>query len=135
MTTVTDIGMRRWTWYQRAHVCYVYLSDIGPAQSDNGITTKNIDLTKNVDGQHTQSDWFRRGWTLQELLGASAFCPHFVVRMLLTCQPPTILSFSPVTGAPSAPCAKAISVGTASSRSGCRGIPASPSNSLMERPD
>jgi len=41
-------------WYERAQVCYAYLEDVGK--------------------QHTalkNSRWFRRGWTLQELLAPS----------------------------------------------------------------
>ena len=44
-------------WYQRAEVCYAYLSDVdlqGTAHLDSSI----------IHG----SRWFTRGWTLQELL-------------------------------------------------------------------
>ncbi|KAL8993961.1 MAG: hypothetical protein Q9169_005951 [Polycauliona sp. 2 TL-2023] len=54
-----------YTWYHRATVCYVYLSDLsfspdkcGPSGSRNGIF---LDLFKGCR-------WFTRGWTLQELL-------------------------------------------------------------------
>ncbi|CAF9923624.1 hypothetical protein IMSHALPRED_005974 [Imshaugia aleurites] len=40
-------------WYERAQVCYVYLADVSAAI---------------VDWQFRTSRWFRRGWTLQELL-------------------------------------------------------------------
>ncbi|KAH8656100.1 heterokaryon incompatibility protein-domain-containing protein, partial [Tricladium varicosporioides] len=44
-------------WYQKAEVCYVYLSDVHPEVND--------DLGKLVI---QESIWFKRGWTLQELL-------------------------------------------------------------------
>lgn len=44
-------------WYQKAEVCYVYLSDVGFGALD---PTKFSPLA--------DSRWFTRGWTLQELL-------------------------------------------------------------------
>jgi hypothetical protein len=44
-------------WYQRASRCYAYLSDV-PAGDDPGKPTSNFRTSR----------WFRRGWTLQELL-------------------------------------------------------------------
>ena len=41
-------------WYQRAEICYVYLSDV------------ESDQKKSSDFHNSR--WFRRGWTLQELL-------------------------------------------------------------------
>ncbi|KAL8692672.1 MAG: hypothetical protein Q9218_002345 [Villophora microphyllina] len=44
-------------WYEQSHVCYVYLADFS--------------LQKALDGRgmaFCYSRWFRRGWTLQELL-------------------------------------------------------------------
>jgi hypothetical protein len=49
-------------WYQNAAKCYVYLSDV-----ENN--TPEVDS----DSAFKQSRWFRRGWTLQELLA-----PHSV---------------------------------------------------------
>ncbi|KAI9148849.1 Vegetative incompatibility protein [Paramyrothecium foliicola] len=44
-------------WYERAAVCYVYLSDVAGNQNPR------------EEGSSFQSSrWFRRGWTLQELL-------------------------------------------------------------------
>ena len=40
-------------WYERAEVCYAYLSDVAV-----GFPKKNFE----------KSVWFDRGWTLQELL-------------------------------------------------------------------
>ncbi|KAH6683868.1 heterokaryon incompatibility protein-domain-containing protein, partial [Halenospora varia] len=46
-------------WYQNAHVCYVYLSDVtpGPGQAHS-----------QEESSFSQSKWFSRGWTLQELI-------------------------------------------------------------------
>ncbi|RYP81635.1 hypothetical protein DL770_005843 [Monosporascus sp. CRB-9-2] len=44
-------------WYRRASVCYAYLSDV---PSD--------DYPRNHGSKFRTSRWFRRGWTLQELL-------------------------------------------------------------------
>ena len=47
-----------YSWYKKAKVCYVYLSDI--AWND-----RDIESSKAL---FTQSSWFTRGWTLQELI-------------------------------------------------------------------
>ncbi|KAK5651444.1 hypothetical protein OQA88_12451 [Cercophora sp. LCS_1] len=44
-------------WYQRAEVCYAYLSDV-----------HSIDDPDAEGSQFRRSKWFTRGWTLQELL-------------------------------------------------------------------
>ena len=44
-------------WYQRAAVCYAYLSDVA-ADADAGATMRRVRASR----------WFMRGWTLQELL-------------------------------------------------------------------
>ena len=49
-----------YTWYGNAQECYAYLADVGVTISRNGKTLP----AKTLD----QSDWFTRGWTLQELL-------------------------------------------------------------------
>ena len=44
-------------WYQDSHICYVYLADFV------------LEKAKHKEGvEFRQSRWFRRGWTLQELL-------------------------------------------------------------------
>ncbi|KAE9364800.1 HET-domain-containing protein [Stipitochalara longipes BDJ] len=43
-------------WYQKANVCYVYLSDVSETYAE---------------GELKHSAWFKRGWTLQELLAPS----------------------------------------------------------------
>jgi hypothetical protein len=47
-------------WYRNAKRCYVYLSDI----SSTGPGLRDIDLPR--------SRWFKRGWTLQELLAPAS---------------------------------------------------------------
>jgi hypothetical protein len=49
-------------WYQNAAKCYVYLSDVENNASEGG-----------SESAFKQSRWFKRGWTLQELLA-----PHSV---------------------------------------------------------
>ncbi|OWY50036.1 HET-like protein [Alternaria alternata] len=44
-------------WYQNARRCYVFLSDV-----------ENSTLEGNGESAFKQSRWFKRGWTLQELL-------------------------------------------------------------------
>ncbi|KPI35174.1 Vegetative incompatibility protein HET-E-1 [Cyphellophora attinorum] len=50
-------------WYQNAAFCYIYLSDVSTAASD-GQNNKY----RNWENDFKRSRWFRRGWTLQELL-------------------------------------------------------------------
>lgn len=50
-------------WYERAEVCYAYLSDVPSASAD----------PLNVASTFRLSKWFTRGWTLQELLA-----PYYV---------------------------------------------------------
>jgi hypothetical protein len=48
------------TWYRRARICYAFLEDVSPDADphDSG-------------GEFIHSEWFTRGWTLQELLAPS----------------------------------------------------------------
>ncbi|PQE10546.1 hypothetical protein CJF31_00009284 [Rutstroemia sp. NJR-2017a BVV2] len=55
-------------WYKRATKCYVYLSDVQ-------VTDKTIDIQAfRTLGEPAfrQSRWFKRGWTLQELLAPAS---------------------------------------------------------------
>lgn len=47
-------------WYQRAAICYAFLSDVPGGISKHGHIEK--------DSHFRKSKWFTRGWTLQELL-------------------------------------------------------------------
>lgn len=51
-------------WYQGAAKCYVYLADVTIDQS-RGTTLECLQLWRQ---QFRESRWFRRGWTLQELV-------------------------------------------------------------------
>ncbi|KAK4580400.1 hypothetical protein LTR86_000603 [Recurvomyces mirabilis] len=55
-------------WYKSAKCCYAYLWDIDPTCPD--LSERSIDTTQ--PGHHLQtfldSDWFTRGWTLQEMI-------------------------------------------------------------------
>jgi hypothetical protein len=48
-------------WYRNAAKCYVYLSDISTAKRDRSSRPR-------WESSFSQSRWFTRGWTLQELL-------------------------------------------------------------------
>ena len=47
-------------WYQDSGVCYVYLADVPPNTVDH--------RTGAIGLKFSESRWFTRGWTLQELL-------------------------------------------------------------------
>lgn len=51
-------------WYQRAAKCYVYLSDVEVPEEVDDPQTFRITW----DDAFRRSRWFKRGWTLQELL-------------------------------------------------------------------
>lgn len=48
-------------WYSRARVCLAYLADVCPLSAGGKAVVSDLE----------QSEWFRRGWTLQELLAPS----------------------------------------------------------------
>lgn len=50
-----------WTCYERAELCYAYLSDVPPETA-----------IYDDDSAFCKSRWFTRGWTLQELLAPSS---------------------------------------------------------------
>lgn len=56
-TELNESLIRMFSWYAGAQVCYVYMTDVD---------TRRRDLS--VQDQFRQSRWFKRGWTLQELL-------------------------------------------------------------------
>ncbi|OBZ78354.1 hypothetical protein A0H81_02790 [Grifola frondosa] len=45
------------SWYRKSEVCYAYLDDVDPQTT-----------TYSHYGEFKRSEWFRRGWTLQELI-------------------------------------------------------------------
>ncbi|KAL8991654.1 MAG: hypothetical protein Q9169_007777 [Polycauliona sp. 2 TL-2023] len=51
-------------WYQKSAKCYVYMSDVS-------MVAGNGDSDATVIDEFRSSRWFRRGWTLQELLAPS----------------------------------------------------------------
>ncbi|CAK7221339.1 hypothetical protein SCUCBS95973_004461 [Sporothrix curviconia] len=58
--SAVELGMAinsMYRWYREAAVCYVYMADV-PA--DEGVLDEG--------GAFSQSRWFKRGWTLQEML-------------------------------------------------------------------
>lgn len=47
-------------WYQDASICYAYLGDV--------TAPRGTDPTSSSDSSFEHSQWFKRGWTLQELI-------------------------------------------------------------------
>lgn len=52
-----------YNWYQKSDVCFAYLADLDPGHFKEGSV-----FTANVETLFRSSRWFRRGWTLQELI-------------------------------------------------------------------
>lgn len=55
-------------WYEKADKCYVYLSDV----STSGCSTNLASSLITWDVAFRKSRWFRRGWTLQELIAPAS---------------------------------------------------------------
>ncbi|KAF4451313.1 HET-domain-containing protein [Fusarium austroafricanum] len=60
-------------WYQRASICYAYLSDVpehSPTLTDirNDRQLTEPEMTEILRSDFARSRWFTRGWTLQELI-------------------------------------------------------------------
>jgi ankyrin repeat protein len=55
-------------WYQRAEICYVYLSDV--SMSRDATNPRSLETTWHKEFRG--STWFRRGWTLQELIAPAS---------------------------------------------------------------
>ncbi|RFU30044.1 hypothetical protein B7463_g6282, partial [Scytalidium lignicola] len=53
-------------WYQKSIVCYAYLADV-PHMPPNATD----DQTRSISPEFLESKWFKRGWTLQELIAPS----------------------------------------------------------------
>jgi hypothetical protein len=63
-TELTEAINSMFRWYRNAVKCYVYLSDV--STSAIGVSAENCQSAWEAD--FCKSRWFRRGWTLQELL-------------------------------------------------------------------
>ncbi len=50
-------------WYRDARICFAYLADV---DSQNNSIPEAV-----VEDQILKSEWFRRSWTLQEMLASS----------------------------------------------------------------
>jgi Heterokaryon incompatibility protein (HET) len=61
-TELTEAINSMFKWYRQATQCYVYLSDV----------PDDKDPTSTVESALPSSRWFRRGWTLQELIAPSS---------------------------------------------------------------
>ncbi|KAI1387817.1 HET-domain-containing protein [Hypoxylon trugodes] len=64
---LTEAINSMYNWYCDSSVCYAYLADVG----DTGCLRKGLKRKYDDDPLRLfrQSKWFRRGWTLQELIG------------------------------------------------------------------
>lgn len=58
---LTEAINSMYTWYQRACQCYVHLSDVLWEEGTSELSQTTLDRIR-------KSNWFTRGWTLQELL-------------------------------------------------------------------
>jgi hypothetical protein len=54
-------------WYRNADRCYVYLSDVSALP----LGEKGAGIPPHWESEFRESEWFTRGWTLQELLAPS----------------------------------------------------------------
>ncbi|KAI4599646.1 hypothetical protein KJ359_001743 [Pestalotiopsis sp. 9143b] len=64
-TSSTELGKAinsMFKWYRKAQVCYAYLTDVSAASGQTG------QALRLWDSKSRPSEWFSRGWTLQELL-------------------------------------------------------------------
>ncbi|KXJ87413.1 heterokaryon incompatibility protein-domain-containing protein [Microdochium bolleyi] len=55
-------------WYKRSKVCLVHLADVADVAAQPGNFSSGPDPDSGPGPDLEQSRWFRRGWTLQELL-------------------------------------------------------------------
>src|SRR5271156_1088891 len=59
-TELSEAINSMYRWYQQAEVCYAYLADVS---HDPGHRLSGL-----IGPEFSRSKWFRRGWTLQELI-------------------------------------------------------------------
>ena len=62
LTELSEAINSMFQWYRQATRCYIYLSDVPDPK----------DLTSTVESAFLSSRWFKRGWTLQELIAPSS---------------------------------------------------------------
>jgi hypothetical protein len=56
-------------WYQDAEVCYAFLDDVQiKVQPSDGTDMEAMEHLIGTEGELARARWFRRGWTLQELI-------------------------------------------------------------------
>lgn len=82
-------------WYQNAVVCFTYLSDIVSSMSTAELSQRE------ETGEHTgkrHSEWFDRGWTLQELLAPSQLVFFDKKWQQICSQIELAADISPITG-------------------------------------
>ena len=60
-----------YSWYQRAEHCFVYLEDVSGILEPDFKSGHGTDRDELVKDELRKSRWFRRGWTLQELIAPS----------------------------------------------------------------
>ncbi|KAF2636030.1 HET-domain-containing protein [Massarina eburnea CBS 473.64] len=67
---LTEAINSMYKWYKKSKRCYVYLSDfkLDVENPDHRRNTGKYELTATEVAELTKCRWFRRGWTLQELL-------------------------------------------------------------------
>ncbi len=66
-TELTEAINSMFRWYKNADKCYVYLSDVSISRH----ATKGH-LSPTIKAAFRESRWFRRGWTLQELIAPAS---------------------------------------------------------------
>ncbi|PPJ60847.1 hypothetical protein CBER1_07233 [Cercospora berteroae] len=57
-----------WEWYWGAKTCYAYLADVDISPGSEHENVCDESYMKELESQLRNSEWFCRGWTLQELL-------------------------------------------------------------------
>ena len=69
---LTEAINSMYRWYQNAQKCYVYLSELSTfniSLPESDFSSGHIKLSRaKAEAAFQDSKWFRRGWTLQELL-------------------------------------------------------------------
>lgn len=65
-TELTEAITSMYRWYQNSQKCYVYLSDISNGHAELINESRSV-----LHEEFCKSRWFKRGWTLQELIAPS----------------------------------------------------------------